>query len=72
MEKMLLRCAWSADGKMVTGGSGDSFVYVWNAATAELTYKLPGHSGSVNEVRLAAFDTQQEHFGLTSTLMFVC
>eukprot|EP00591_Stephanopyxis_turris_P011353 CAMPEP_0195528904 /NCGR_PEP_ID=MMETSP0794_2-20130614/31264_1 /TAXON_ID=515487 /ORGANISM="Stephanopyxis turris, Strain CCMP 815" /LENGTH=50 /DNA_ID=CAMNT_0040660115 /DNA_START=333 /DNA_END=481 /DNA_ORIENTATION=+ len=50
MEKMLLRCAWSADGKMVTGGSGDSFVYVWNAATAELTYKLPGHSGSVNEV----------------------
>lgn len=23
MEKMLLRCAWSPDGKMVTAGSGD-------------------------------------------------
>jgi Prp8 binding protein len=50
MEKMLLRCDWSPDGKMVTGGSGDSFVYIWDASTAKLIFKLPGHSGSVNEV----------------------
>jgi Prp8 binding protein len=25
-------------------------VYVWDLHTAQLTYKLPGHSGSVNEV----------------------
>ena len=50
MEKMLLRCAWSPDGKRVTGGSGDSFVYIWDVATTKLEYKLPGHKGSVNEV----------------------
>ena len=50
MEKMLLRCAWSPDQKMVTAGSGDSFVYIWDVATTKLVYKLPGHSGSVNEV----------------------
>ncbi len=27
-----------------------SFVYVWDAATSKLVFKLPGHNGSVNEV----------------------
>lgn len=33
----------------VTAGSGDRFVYIWNVASRALMYKLPGHSGSVNE-----------------------
>ena len=49
-EKNLLRCSWSADGKRVSGGSSDHMVHVWDVASGELTYSLPGHSGSVNEV----------------------
>lgn len=49
-EKNLLRCDWSPDGSKVTGGSADRMVYVWEASTRRLIYKLPGHTGSVNEV----------------------
>uniref|UniRef100_A0A7S0S261 Anaphase-promoting complex subunit 4 WD40 domain-containing protein n=1 Tax=Chlamydomonas leiostraca TaxID=1034604 RepID=A0A7S0S261_9CHLO len=48
-EKLLLRCAWSPDGKQVTCGSSDRMVYIWDAATCKMQYKLPGHTGSVNE-----------------------
>lgn len=50
VENMLLKCSWSADGKRVSAGSSDKLVYVWEAATGKLQYKLPGHSGSVNDV----------------------
>ena len=33
----------------VTSGSADRMVYVWNASTRQIEYKLPGHSGSVND-----------------------
>jgi len=49
-EKNLLRCSWSPDGKLVSGGSSDRIVHVWNVATGELTYSLPGHDGTVNDV----------------------
>ena len=49
-EKNLLRCSWSADGKRVSGGSSDHMVHVWDVASGELEYSLPGHSGGVNEV----------------------
>ena len=49
-EKQLLRCAWSPDGKQVTAGSADRNVYIWEAESGSLQYKLPGHKGSVNEV----------------------
>ena len=50
VEKNLLRCDWSPDGKRVVAGSGDWMVNIWNAETQELEYKLPGHNGSVNGV----------------------
>eukprot|EP00540_Astrosyne_radiata_P023609 CAMPEP_0116831112 /NCGR_PEP_ID=MMETSP0418-20121206/5156_1 /TAXON_ID=1158023 /ORGANISM="Astrosyne radiata, Strain 13vi08-1A" /LENGTH=196 /DNA_ID=CAMNT_0004460327 /DNA_START=25 /DNA_END=611 /DNA_ORIENTATION=- len=28
-ERRLLKCAWSRDGKMVTGGSADRMVHIW-------------------------------------------
>ena len=33
----------------ITAGSADRFVYVWNASTRQIEYKLPGHLGSVND-----------------------
>ena len=34
-EKGLLNCAWSADGSMVTGGSADRIVHIWDELSAE-------------------------------------
>jgi Prp8 binding protein len=34
-EKGLLNCAWSADGTMVTGGSADRIVHIWDELSAE-------------------------------------
>lgn len=50
-EQSLLRCAWSSDGRRVTGGSSDRFVHVWDTTSRALLYKLPGHKGAVNEVQ---------------------
>lgn len=50
--------AWACDGTsvmpsvnalQVTAGSADKMVYIWDAATRRMLYKLPGHTGSVNE-----------------------
>eukprot|EP00033_Pygsuia_biforma_P002143 GCRY01002378.1.p1 GENE.GCRY01002378.1~~GCRY01002378.1.p1 ORF type:complete len:345 (+),score=50.83 GCRY01002378.1:175-1209(+) len=49
-EKNLLRCAWSSDGRQISAGSADRFVYVWNVNSTKIMYKLPGHKGSVNDV----------------------
>ncbi len=49
-EKNLLRCDWAPDGLRVTCGSADRSVHVWDADSGRLLYKLPGHTGSVNEV----------------------
>jgi len=50
MEQNLLRCSWSGDGSKVACGSADRFVYIWDVKTMRILYKLPGHTGSVNEV----------------------
>ncbi|XP_070533221.1 U5 small nuclear ribonucleoprotein 40 kDa protein-like [Ptychodera flava] len=49
-EKNLLRCCWSPDGSKIAAGSADRFVYVWDTTSRRILYKLPGHSGSVNDV----------------------
>lgn len=49
-EKGLLKCAWSPDGKMVTAGSADRMVHVWDEFSTEELYLLPGHKGCVNTV----------------------
>jgi len=49
-EKGLLNCAWSGDGTMVTGGSADKIVHIWDEFSSEELYYLPGHSGCVNAV----------------------
>lgn len=49
-EKGLLSCAWSRNGTMVTGGSADRMVHIWDELTSEELYLLPGHTGCVNTV----------------------
>ena len=53
IEKNLLGCAWNAEGSRVAAGSSDQCVYVWDFATGRLVYKLPGHTGSVNDVHFS-------------------
>lgn len=48
MEQNLLKCCWNADDSLVSCGSSDRYVNIWNVTTNELLYKLPGHTGSVN------------------------
>ena len=49
-EKNLLRVAWSPDGQLVSAGSADKFLYIWEVESAKIAYKLPGHTGSINDV----------------------
>ena len=49
VEKHLLKCAWSGDGNRITAGSGDRMVCVWDVRGSKMEYRLPGHTGSVNE-----------------------
>ncbi|XP_024540287.1 U5 small nuclear ribonucleoprotein 40 kDa protein-like [Selaginella moellendorffii] len=49
VEQNLLKCSWSPDGNRVTAGSGDRMVYIWDTSSRRILYKLPGHTGSVNE-----------------------
>ncbi|CAA0838669.1 Transducin/WD40 repeat-like superfamily protein [Striga hermonthica] len=63
-EKNLLRCAWSPDGSKVTAGSSDCMVYVWDTTSRRVLYKLPGHTGSVNE---CAFHPREPIIGSCSS-----
>ena len=49
-EKALLRCAWSPDGARVAAGSSCRNVFVWDASSGKVEYKLPGHLGTVHAV----------------------
>jgi len=49
-QKQLLKCDWSADGKKISAGSSDGFAYIWDVASTQVIYKLPGHQGCVNQV----------------------
>jgi Prp8 binding protein len=49
-DKNLLRCSWSPDGELISAGSSDRVVRVWDVPSGEELYFLPGHKGTVNEV----------------------
>lgn len=56
-EKNLLRVAWSPAGDLVSAGSADKFLYIWDFESGKINYKLPGHNGSINDV---AFHPSEE------------
>lgn len=53
LEKNLVRASWDAKGEKIGAGSGDRTVVIWDAKSGKLLYKLPGHKGSVNDVRFS-------------------
>ncbi|KAJ6147374.1 U5 snRNP complex subunit [Penicillium chrysogenum] len=56
LEKNLIRASWDPKGEKIAAGSGDRTVVVWEAKTGKLLYKLPGHKGTVNDVRFSPND----------------
>lgn len=56
LEKNLIRASWDIKGEKIAAGSGDRSVVVWDSKTGKLLYKLPGHKGTVNDVRFSPND----------------
>jgi Prp8 binding protein len=56
LEKNLIRASWDPKGEKIAAGSGDRSVVVWDVKTGKLLYKLPGHKGTVNDVRFSPND----------------
>jgi Prp8 binding protein len=48
LEKNLVKGSWDTAGKKIAVGSGDGSVIIWSSDTGKLSYKLPGHKGTVN------------------------
>ena len=53
IEKNLIRASWDSKGERIAAGSGDRTVVVWEVRTGKMLYKLPGHKGTVNDVRFS-------------------
>ncbi|KAI9708329.1 MAG: hypothetical protein M1820_004033 [Bogoriella megaspora] len=53
LEKNLIRASWDPRGKRIAAGSGDRTTVVWDVDSGKMLYKLPGHKGTVNDVRFA-------------------
>jgi Prp8 binding protein len=68
MDKFLIKATWDTKGKRIAAGSGDRSVVVWEASTGKLLHKLPGHKGSVNDVRFAPNDEPLSEFFCNSHL----
>jgi len=53
LEKNLIRSCWDGEGKRVAAGGGDGTVTVWEGQSGKMLHKLPGHKGTVNDVRIS-------------------
>jgi Prp8 binding protein len=54
LEKNLIRACWDpSEGKRVAVGGGDGTATVWDVQSGRLLHKLPGHKGTVNDVRIS-------------------
>lgn len=70
-EKNLIRASWSPRGDRICAGSGDRTVVVWDTRTAKLLYKLPGHKGTVNDVRFSPGEEPVIVSGSTDRSLFL-
>ncbi|KAI9848291.1 MAG: hypothetical protein M1837_000555 [Sclerophora amabilis] len=68
IEKNLLRASWDSTGAKIAAGSGDRTVVVWDTRSGKLLYKLPGHKGTVNDVR---FSPGTDPISKSSTCVFL-
>lgn len=71
IEKGLLKCAWSPDGSMVTAGSADHLVHIWDEFTTQELYVLPGHKGCVNAVTFHPTEPNIIASGASDKLIYV-
>jgi len=53
LERNLVRASWDSKGERIGVGSGDGSVCIWESKTGKLSYKLPGHRGTVNDIRFS-------------------
>ena len=53
LEKNLIRASWDGQGKRIAAGGGDGAVTVWDSTSGRMLHKLPGHKGTVNDVRIS-------------------
>lgn len=53
LEKNLIRACWDSEGKRVAAGGGDGSATVWESQSGKMLHKLPGHKGTVNDVRIS-------------------
>ena len=53
LERNLIKASWDTKGERIASGSGDGTAIVWEVQSGKLLYKLPGHKGTVNDVRFA-------------------
>nr|POE79817.1 u5 small nuclear ribonucleoprotein 40 kda protein [Quercus suber] len=60
LEKNLIRACWDTEGKRVAAGGGDGTVTVWDNKGGKILHKLPGHKGTVNDVRVSPDDSMSK------------
>jgi Prp8 binding protein len=70
-EKGLLKCAWSANGQLVSGGSSDARVHIWDVLSGQELYDLPGHKGCVHAVTFHPTETVVIASGSSDRQIFV-
>jgi Prp8 binding protein len=70
-DRGLLKCAWSADGNLVSAGSSDHRVHIWDVMTQQELYDLPGHTGCVNAVTFHPKETTVVASGSSDRQIFV-
>ena len=70
-ERGLLKCAWSADGNLVSAGSSDHRVHIWDVLSQEELYDLPGHTACVNAVTFHPVETTVVASGASDQCIYV-
>lgn len=68
LEKNLIRACWDSQGKRMASGGGDGTVTVWNS-NGKMSQKLPGHKGTVNDVRISPDGSMSEFFPSRSQVL---
>ena len=56
-DKNLLRCKWSNDDSLVSCGSADKIIHIWDAKVGCIIKNIYGHNGTVNEVDFNSLDS---------------
>lgn len=56
-EKNLLRCRWSNNDNLVSCGSADKIVHIWDVKAGYIINNIYGHNGGINEVDFNPIDS---------------